>query len=59
VNPHVKAFTPGHIAVALAHLELPPTHASRVVRELDDMQRELPTVACLTVLKGLASTASA
>ncbi|HEX6275088.1 MAG TPA: hypothetical protein VFZ53_18745 [Polyangiaceae bacterium] len=59
VNPHVKAFSPGHVRTALTHLDLPPTHASRIVRELDDMQRDLPSVACLTVLKGLATTASA
>lgn len=57
-NPHVKAYSPGHFADALAYLDLPRAHQARLLREYADMQKEVPANSCLTLIRGASAQAT-
>jgi len=50
-NPQIKAFAPDRLGAALAHLSLPQSAQPRILRELEEMERELEPSECLALMR--------
>ena len=57
-NPYIKAFSPRHFGDALDHLELARSAAPRILREAQNMERELSPNVCLALITGLSTSAT-
>ena len=58
-NPYIRAVSPRHADEALAHLGLTNAVFPRILKELEQLQREIPPVACLAMLADVSLAASA